>query len=69
LKDFLILVFIPENDSNEMFNGYGDPALKEVIPDLNNRFLGLKNQYADNDDLYHELQAVHEKYYVEGDNF
>ena len=65
LRDSEILVFIPENDPNEMFNVYDNPDIKEVIPDLKNKLLKLKIHYFDKDEQYSELQSVLEKYYFE----
>ncbi len=52
-----------EKDPNEMNNIYNYPAYSDLIKDLKEELLQLKEYYGDTDEQYPELRKVREKYW------
>jgi arylsulfatase A-like enzyme len=51
------------NDPAEMYSIYHDPGQQDLVKDLKESLLRLKEQYDDTDDKYPEMVKVNEKYF------
>jgi len=50
-------------DPKEMNNVYNDPAYAEIVKELKQELLRMKEEIGDTDEQYHELMEVREKYW------
>lgn len=53
-----------EKDPYELHNVYNDPAYADVIPELKEELLRLKEELGDTDEKYPELMKVRQQYWA-----
>ncbi|MCD6376488.1 MAG: sulfatase [Caldisericaceae bacterium] len=56
-------LFDLEKDPHEMNNVYNDPAYQDIVKQLKNELLKLKEKYDDKDEKYPDLMALRQKYW------